>query len=185
MKAGSFYREPFDPSKHTQQYGLERGEYIKAHKTMGYNFQIEQAWFPPSVPKGTKTIPLSVEINNVGIAPFYYDWDIEMALLPPSSDAALQVIKPARKLSSFLPGQKNTVSADLLLDANSQGDYRLAIRIVQPGATAAKPAPWRLAARNTHIEFANRITVINAAWDASNALRGGWSVLGAVTVLEK
>ncbi len=182
MKIGAFYRAPFDASKHTEQHRLEREEYIKAHKQMGYNFQIEQALFPSSLPKGTKTIPLSVEMNNIGIAPFYYDWDIELALLPQSADTPLSIVKSAQKLSSFMPGQKNTVTVEIPVE--TAGSYRVAIRIVQPNATTAKPAAWKLAVRNTYIEFADQLTVINANWDVNHALQGGWSVLGDVTILE-
>jgi hypothetical protein len=185
MKIGAFYREPFDAHKHTQQYGLEREEYIKAHKQMGYNFQIEQALFPSSLPKGTKAVPLTVEINNIGIAPFYYDWDIELALLAQSADTPLQVIQSSQKLSSFLPGQTNTVTAELPIPVDNQGSYRLAIRIVQPDATTTKAIAWKLAARHTFIEFANQLTVVNANWGLDHALQGGWSVLGTINTLEK
>jgi hypothetical protein len=183
MKNGAFYREPFDASKHNEQYRLEREEYIKAHQKMGYNFQIERALFPDKLPKETKTIPLSVEISNIGIAPFYYNWDVELALLPQDSDAPLHVVKSTQKLVDFLPGQKNTITVDIPLDAANQSAYRLAIRIVQPGATATKPSFWNIAARNTYIEFANQLTVIPATWDTNRALQGGWSVLGNVTML--
>ncbi len=185
MKIGAFYREPFDATKHSEQYRLEREEYIKAHKKLGYNFQIEQALFPPNPPKGTKTIPLSVEISNIGIAPFYYNWDIELALLPETSDKPLVVTKSTQQLTSFMPEQENTVAVSIAIEAQSQGTYRLAIRMVQPGATANKTTAWNLAARNTYIEFANKLSVIPASWDANRALQGGWSVLGNITILEK
>jgi hypothetical protein len=184
MKKGAFYREPFDATKHTEQYRLEREEYLKAHKKLGYNFQIEQALFPLKLPKGTKSIPLSVEISNIGIAPFYYNWDVELALLPSSSDTPLYVVKSTQKLVGFLPEQKNMITVDLPVEAQSQGSYRLAIRIVQPDATTTKTKVWNIAARNTYIEFANNLTVTPATWDANHALQGGWSVLGNVTIFE-
>lgn len=182
MQPGGFYRAPFDPTKHDAQYRLEREEYVKAHKLMGYNFQIEQALFPASVLKGARAVPIEIDINNIGVAPFYYDWDIELALLDPSTNAALQSVKSTQKLSSLMPNQKNTISVNVPISSTLNGTYRVAIRIAQPGASTAKVAAWRLDARNTYIQFANQMTVIDARWNSNNALEGGWSVLGNVAI---
>lgn len=63
-----------------------------------------------------------------------------------------------------------------------KGTYRLAIQIAQPGAYTAKVSAWKLEARNTHKPFTNPLTVIDASWNVSNALQGGWSVLGSVAI---
>lgn len=181
MKPGGFYREPFDPTKHSEQQRLEREEYVKAHKLMGYNFQIEQALFPTSVLKGASALPVAIDINNIGLAPFYYDWDIELALLDPSTDVPVQSVKSPQKLTGLVPNQKSTISVNVPI-GSTKGTYRVAIRIAQPGASTAKVSAWKLDARNTYIQFANQMTVIDASWNASNALQGGWSILGNVTI---
>ena len=53
-------------------------------KTFGYRFLLEQVTFPARVQPGE---PFEVELNvrNVGAAPFYYDWELELALLDPET----------------------------------------------------------------------------------------------------
>jgi hypothetical protein len=64
----------------------------------------------------------------------------------------------------------------------TSGVYKLAIRIIQPDADQAKDSVWKLDARNTYILFSNELPVIAGAWGSDNALIGGWSLLGEVTV---
>lgn len=64
----------------------------------------------------------------------------------------------------------------------ARGEYRLAIRISQPGADEAKSQPWKLDARNTYIVFANNVPVVDGRWGSQNRLVGGWSILGTVAV---
>ena len=62
------------------------------------------------------------------------------------------------------------------------GTYKLGIRIVQPGAKQDKVNFWKLNPRNTYILFSNEIDVVDGYWDSSNALKGGWSILGDLLV---
>ena len=80
-----------------------------------------------------------------------------------------------------MPGSMSTFSSDIGLGAVSAGDYRLAVRIIQPGADKADAASWKLDARNTYILFSNDLPVIDGKWN-NTRLVGGWSVLGDVAV---
>jgi hypothetical protein len=166
-------------------YHREKGDddyeaYMSLHRRMGYNFQISEALFPVEA-AASSSLSVVVTGANIGVAPFYYDWDVEFALLD-DSDAPAASAKSSVALSTILDGAPFEFDAALPLDEVAPGSYRVAIRLVQPGAADAKDAPWGLDASNVTVLFANELTVIPGAWDGQNAFVGGWSVLGDVAV---
>ena len=170
MKAGSYRVSE-------GQQGYEG--YMRLHKMMGYNYQIDLARFTESV---SSSESLSVELigTNIGVAPMYFDWDVQFALLD-NSNQPVASQETGDRLTIILPGSMFNFSTDLALDALSSGEYRLAVRIVQPGADDSKQQRWKLDARNTYILFSNDIPVVDGVWN-NNRLVGGWSVLGNVSV---
>ncbi len=155
--------------------------YMKFHKRMGYNFQINDAQFFDTL---SRTSELSVTVlgSNTGIAPFYYDWDIEFALLD-QSGTPVTLKKSQQKITGIQPLAAYQFSASLPLTSVPANTYRLGIRLVQPGAASAKSDKWSLDARNTYILFANDMTVVDGKWnEQTKALEGGWSILGNVKV---
>jgi hypothetical protein len=171
MAPGGYRREPGQPNY---------DDYMRLHRRMGYNFRIEQAVFPEVV-RRDDVLSVVVRGANVGVAPMYYDWDVELALLDDTGAPFAVVMAPTR-LSAIEPGGTFELIADLPLSAGTASTHQLAIRISQPGASETKDRPWGLDARNVYIEFANDITVLPASWTDQNALAGGWSVLGSVSV---
>jgi hypothetical protein len=150
------------------------------HRMMGYNFQIESANFPDSL-SSNATMPVALTAKNIGVAPLYFDWQVQFALLD-SKDQPVILSSPSFRLTTVKPGDTFTLSTNLLPRNASPGNYRLAVRIIQPDADAAKPAPWKLDARNTYILFANDLPTLDGNWTTDNALKGGWSILGAVSL---
>ncbi len=153
---------------------------MKLHRMMGYNYQIESANFSDSL---SKTGPLSVQLvaRNIGIAPIYYDWKVQFALLNDMGETV--ALSPVDfRLTTVKPGDSFNLSANLLTSNLSSGAYRLAVRVIQPGADAVKPVRWKLDARNTYILFANDLPVLDGSWRGDNALQGGWSVLGPIAL---
>ncbi len=165
-------------------YRVEKGQsgydgYMRLHKMMGYNYQIDVARFANNV---SKSGLLSAELvgTNIGVAPMYFDWNVQFALLD-ANDNPVVMQNSDSSLTSILPGAMFSFSSDIALGNVSAGDYKLAVRIIQPGADEAKQEAWKLDARNTYILFSNDLPVVDGKW-VNKRLVGGWSVLGSVAV---
>jgi hypothetical protein len=156
-------------------------DHLELHKRFGYNYQIDGAVFAESADR-TGSLAVELAATNVGVAPFYYDWQVEFALL--SSDNTPVVVQEASSydLRSILPERSFSLNGSLPLNGVDSGTYRLAVRVIQPGADQPKAQPWRLDARNVYLLFANELPVVEGSWSGQNQLVGGWSVLGSVTV---
>ena len=143
---------------------------------MGYNYQIEKCRFKERV-LTDELLSIELEIINIGVAPMYYDWDIEFGILS-NEKKLLKIFETDYKTSGILPGDKNIFRVDESLPNLSKGKYNLGVRIVQPNSQNEKSDIWKLDSRNTYILFSNEIEVINGYWNSQNALEGGWSILG-------
>jgi len=86
------------------------------------------------------------------------------------------------RLGTVKPGDAFTLSSQLNPSGLAPGSYRLAVRLFQPGADQPKAQSWPLTARNTYILFANDLPTVDGNWASNQALKGGWSVLGTVTL---
>ena len=164
-------------------YRIENGQpnyaaYMRLSRAMGYNFQIQNATFADSVSAAT-TLPVTVLAKNIGVAPFYYPWITQIALLDDQGQPVAQG-NADYKLKTAMPGIAFTLSQQLKLAGVRPGKYRVGIRIIQPGADL--PNSWKLTARNTYILFANDVPTVDGSWAGDHSLKGGWSILGAVSV---
>ncbi|MFD2564759.1 DUF4832 domain-containing protein [Aquimarina rubra] len=174
MKVGSDERPcANDPN------GSRCSGFMAMHRKMGYNFQIESALFSESL-DNSDNLSIDITISNIGVAPIYYDWNIQFALIDQNNQPT-RIFDTTYDLTSILDNTSQTITLSSPLNV-SIGDYRLAVRFIQPGADTPKNEPWGLDARNTYILFSNEMAVIDGQWDANNALVGGWSILGDVTV---
>ncbi len=171
----------YSTMKPTDVFSQHRASHLELHKQFGYRFEIKQAVFAEQASKQDR-FKLGLTVLNSGIAPFYYDWPVQFALLD-SSNRVMEVKSLASpRLTALQPNSQSTFESNLDLANLATGNYKVAVRINQPGADAIKPAPWKLTARNTYIEFANDMEVIDGSWGLNNELQGGWTVLGEVTV---
>ena len=83
-------------------------------------------------------LDVSITIENRGVAPFYYDWSVELALLNRQGDP-VHIWKMPWKLSTVLPNEPAVWKSGLLtLPENSEKDLRVAIGIPNP-MTEGKP----------------------------------------------
>ncbi len=156
-------------------------DYMRLHRLMGYNFRISQAVFADAVAASTANFTVRLDVTNVGVAPLYFPWNAEFALL----DSQNRVVSTANgsasaDIAKVMPNDTFGLSATLGKTALTAGQYQLVVRLIQPDAQLPKTKPWGLDARNVYIVFANDMSVIAGHWDANNALLGGWSVLGTV-----
>ncbi len=126
-------------------------------RRMGYEFHIPGATLG-ELKIGKQTV--KVEIENRGVAPFYYDWKPEYGLIQDGKVA--KILPGSGKLTGLLPGDKPRVWDDSLDWSGVQpGRYRLAIRV----KNSLKNGHW--------LKFANK---------AQDADAPGWLTLGTVGV---
>lgn len=154
--------------------------YMRLHRLMGYNFRIDQAVFPDAV-DATQSLAVRLDARNAGVARLYHPWSAQFALLDAQGRPVVQSDAPL-DLTAVGPSGRFSLAAVLDRSGLAAGSYRLAVRLIQPGAGSAKPKPWGLDARNAYILFANELSTLDAQWNADNMLVGGWSVLGAVVL---
>ena len=148
MDSGMFAKEP-KPDR------VKRAE--DQVRRMGYEFHV------PGVTIGGMKggrLPVTMEIENRGVAPFYYDWKPEFGLI--LDGKAVTNRRSVGKLIGILPGDKPQVwNESLDLSGVKSGRYKLAVRVRNP-------------LKNGHpLKFANTTQDADAP---------GWLTLGSVEV---
>jgi len=125
-------------------------------RRMGYEFHARAVTI--GEPKGGE-LRVSLEIENRGVAPFYYDWRPQWGLL--ANGRAVKTFAASGNLTGLLPGDQPRVWSDLLKLGDVQsGTYTLAVRVPNP-MKGGMP-----------IRFAN----------AGQDLVNGWLALGEVRI---
>jgi hypothetical protein len=105
---------------------------------------------------------VSVGLRNLGVAPFYYDWSVQLGALNRSNEFSGAWLTNW-KLSSLLPAVTNTVwSCAITNHGLAVGQYKLALRVINPWPTGL---PLRFA---------------NSGQDADVS---GWLTLGQLSIL--
>lgn len=119
MDSGLFENEPSPQRRRNAEEGARR---------MGYEFHVPVATL--GAPKDG-FLPVVVEVENRGVAPFYYDWPVELGLI--ARGKVLRSFKAAGKLTGLLPGDPARVWRESL-DARglAPGGYRVALRVPNP-----------------------------------------------------
>ncbi len=121
-------------------------------RRMGYQFRLRRvAW-----QLRNRELRLQVEGVNEGVAPFYYPWQVRVALLREGADV-VQEEPVSVDIRQWLPGDFRFSSAVPL--RASSGTYRLALGIIDP---------WQ---NRPDIRFASDLPLL-----------GGWTVLDTITL---
>ena len=176
MQAGDSSRPCIDNPN-----GQNCAGFMNMHRKMGYNFQIEAALFSESLSQ-SDNLAIEVTISNIGVAPMYYNWDVQVALLD-QNNQPIELFEAPFDVTSILANDTSyTIAISEAINSIPEDDYQLAIRLIQPEADSNKTDSWQLDARNTYILFSNEISTIEGTWNANNALVGGWSILGPMTI---
>lgn len=124
---------------------------------MGYEFHSPAATIGEVV---NGKLKVRLEIENRGVAPFYYDWKAEWGLL--SDGRVAKSADCSGKLTGLLPGDKPRVWTDTLdVKGMKAGAYTLAVRVPN-SLQAGKP-----------LRFANTTQDVSAP---------GWLSLGNVQI---
>ncbi|SFI40045.1 protein of unknown function [Planctomicrobium piriforme] len=130
---------------------------IEQVRLLGYDFHVPQVTLGPLT---GKQLPVSVHLENRGVAPFYYDWPVEFGFI--SSGRVVETLPSTGKITGLLPGDPVRIwTQSLDVQSLPAGKYRLALRVVNP-LPQGKP-----------LRFAN------AAQDADAA---GWLTLGEIDI---
>jgi hypothetical protein len=140
--------------------GAQRDAALAGAQRLGYSFCVSNAVLMDAC---TNTpLQVSVALRNLGIAPFYYDWTVQLGALNRNNEF-VGAWPTTWKLSFLLPAETNTVwSCAITNHGLGVGQYRLALRVINPWPTGL---PLRFA---------------NIAQDADVS---GWLTLGQVSIL--
>ena len=125
---------------------------------LGYELSVTGAAFDAAPDSG---FHVKVRIGNTGVAPFYYDWPVELGLLD-ETGKFVGTAPTDWKLSTVLPGEKpREFEGGASTENFPPGRYRILLRV-------ANPLP-----RGAPLRFANR---------EQDESRAGWLTLGAVSL---
>lgn len=134
---------------------------FRAHKMMGYEFSIDSVRLNSDL---ASNLTVDVKIQNNGVAPFYYNWDVEFAAIKSNEQYMGSIGKANWNINSILPDSGNynkTFSAPIY----GNDIYKILMRFVNPLENIT--------------ENARELRFANSQQDADIE---GWLTLGTVTV---
>lgn len=104
---------------------LQRAERLVSQ--MGYEFHVRAVSFPA---RATDKLPVTIEVENRGVAPFYHDWQPEFGLI--ANGKLLKRMEAAGRLTGLLPGTSREWQETLDLQGLEPRSYTLAVRVANP-----------------------------------------------------
>ncbi|HEY0186550.1 MAG TPA: DUF4832 domain-containing protein [Cellulomonas sp.] len=138
--------------------GTDYDTALAAATSLGYSFRVTQALVSPDASSGTVTV--GMDIANIGVAPFYYDWPITIAFVDQSgSIVATQTTD--WHVSDIASGSSAQLTVDVDASSLPTGELQVVAQVTNP-LTGGIP-----------VRFAN------ADQDADV---DGWLTLGSTTV---
>ena len=103
----------------------------RIQKALGYRFVIRSVVYKETLNNGEES-KIGFKVSNVGSAPFYYNWPVEISLLNQDHEPVYQKLINV-DVRSWLPGETNTVIDSLAIPINLKDDtYIIAIAILDP-----------------------------------------------------
>ncbi len=121
MDTGMFREEPSE-TRYQRAVAMVR--------RLGYDFHVPSLTYEIEDSEDG-AIRLDVNVENRGIAPFYYDWSIEYALLD-NDGAVVRTIVGEGQLTGLLPDQSRVWTDRIPLSDLEGGRYTIALRAVNP-----------------------------------------------------
>lgn len=118
---------------------------LEGSRRMGYEYSVPKVYLDGSGGQ----LKVGVEIENRGVAPFYYDWQVE--LTAKSGGKVVKTWKPDWKISGILPDEGQNVNRKAFQSLLNNGElangkYDIYMRVVNPlGAVTSKATKFRFA----------------------------------------
>lgn len=103
-------------------------------KTMSYRFVLSSASFSSSIEAG-KTLTVTMDWKNKGVAPFYFDWPLELSLIDSRGNLVLSK-KLDEDIRKWVPGQKAVTGNMDIPETLAPGTYTLCVAILDPDKNA-------------------------------------------------
>jgi hypothetical protein len=125
LKVQGIFQTPLAPD------ALERAK--QASRDLGYEYHVPKAYLAAGT---TGSWKVAVEVENRGVAPFYYDWQVELAAIDASGNVA-KTWNVDWKLSDILPSEPS-VNGNRLFEAEldtkglAAGAYTVSMRVANP-----------------------------------------------------
>lgn len=102
----------------------------KQSRMLGYEFFVSDAAI--DVDSGEGTVRISARVRNTGVAPFYHEWPLEIAVLDEEGRIFFSA-RPGWRLSGLLPGDPERVwSGEVGAEQLPTGNCTLLLRVVNP-----------------------------------------------------
>lgn len=101
------------------------------HKLMGYRFVLEAVKLTGSQAPGGQ-LNLSMLWNNKGVAPFYFDWPLELRLVDNSGQIVAKATAENTDIRQWLPGRTEAAASLKLPGGLAAGSYTLTVAILDP-----------------------------------------------------
>jgi hypothetical protein len=121
-------------AQYTPDNGTVSANAARLQKALGYRFTIKQATFDSTISSGGP-VDVSLTVANVGNAPFYYDWPIEVSLLSADRSVAWRGTFGGTDIRQWLPGSSYVVHGTFNPTV-ATGTYTLAVAILDPSGNA-------------------------------------------------
>ncbi len=112
----------------TKIQGATRERAIQAARRLGYELYIPNV----EIQTGNGKLSVSLNITNTGVAPFYYDWPVELAVVNTNKENVV-IWKTDWRISIVIPGESSTPwRFQSTVGAIQSGSYYLLMRVVNP-----------------------------------------------------
>ena len=99
-----------------------------AAKSLGYELFVSSAHL--SLDRKSKSFRVSVTAENRGVAPFYYDWPVQLRVENRAGETSNSAT--SWKLTSVLPGRTTRWQHAIRMGELSKGNYRISMRVANP-----------------------------------------------------
>jgi hypothetical protein len=118
-------------AEYNQHYSEIKTNTARIQKALGYRFVIRSGMYKEMVHPGEEMV-IGFKVSNIGAAPFYYQWPVEISLLDHNHKPVWKnLLNP--DIRSWLPGETNTITESFTVpQALKKGTYIVAIAICDP-----------------------------------------------------
>ncbi len=135
---------------------------LKTHKMMGYQFHVSSAMITPNA---SNNVTVNLNIQNRGVAPIYYNWDVEFSAIN-GAGQWLGIIGTANwDINTIYPDATNYLKSVRLILPGSD-NYKILMRFKNP--------------LDAHSSNARVLRFANAKQDID---RSGWLTIGTVDLI--